>query len=134
MNSPITLARGSQLALDVDAAGGNSFLATSSRAVVGGAEVAVNARDGEYGRVTSYAVLTASQGLSGAETARAAVTNVPALDAYLSQSATTLFLTLLNWNVPLQTEAVTASGQRVGGALDRVKWVRAATWRSSRAS
>ena len=117
---PITLGRGLQLGLDVDAVGGNSLLATNSRAAMDGTLVTVNAEAGEYGRVTSYAVLHANLGLSGAATSRAAVTNVPALDADLSQSATTLFLTLLNWNMPLQPRRPqpAATGFR-GGARPR---------------
>ena len=80
--------------------------------------MAISAEPGTYGRVTSYAVLHADGGLSGLATA---ISDMPSLNPYLSQSADTLYVTLLRPDLPLQPYSETANGWGFGGAFDRVK-------------
>ena len=102
----------------LDAAGQNSALTSDGRAGVHGATVSVTALPGTYGRVTQYAVLRGRAGLSGTAST---TTSSPMLEPILSQNDTTLFVTLLNKQLPLQPFAISENGWRLGGALDRLK-------------
>ena len=107
----------SHYGVSLDAAGSNSILATLKTATIDGAIVDVNLAPGDYGRATHYAILQANSGLTGAATAVAS----GSFDPILTQNNTTLFLTLLRTDLPLQAVAATANGWSIGAALDRIK-------------
>ena len=113
----VTFNAGSHYGIGIDPSGGNSALVTLGASTINGAIVDVNAQPGDYGRVTHYAILRADGGLRGTASASAAST----FDPILTQDGTTLFLTLLRTDVPLQPFSDTANGWGIGGAIDRVK-------------
>ena len=88
-----------------------------------GCEVAVTAAPGAYARVTQYAVMHGEAGLSGIASA---TSSSPTLEPLVSKNDTTLFVTLLNREIPLQRFAIyeqrfanrrrarSTEGQRVG--------------------
>ena len=112
------LSPGSRYGVEVDSAGNNAAVVSSGRATIDGATVSILPQADGYGRVTQYAVLRGDSGLSGTATASSAVTM---LEPYLTQNDTTLFVTLLRMDLPLQPNAVTTNGAAIGGAFDRVK-------------
>ena len=114
----LNLNAGSQYRATVNADGGNSLLVVAGHVQIAGATVAINAQPGTFGRVTQYAVLQAGGGLAGSTTT---TSNVPTLEPWLSQTASTLFVTLLRTDLPLQQYATTANGAAVGGAFDRLR-------------
>ena len=114
----VVLSPGSQYRIGVDALGNNAAMVSHGSAKIDGAMVSIVPEADGYNRVTQYAVLRADSGLSGAATASSAVTT---LEPYLTQSDTTLFVTLLRMDLPLQPSATTANGAAIGGAFDRVK-------------
>ena len=112
------LSPGSQYRVGIDSAGNNAAVVSSGRATIDGAMVSIVPQADDYGRVTQYAVLRADSGLSGAAGASSAVAT---LQPYLTQNNTTLFVTLLRMDLPLQPNSNTANGAAIGGAFDRVK-------------
>jgi autotransporter-associated beta strand protein len=109
---------GSHFGVGIDPNGGNSALSTPGAAAIDGAVVDISPNPGQYGRVSYYALLRADGGLTGTATAS---TSLKDLDLVMTQSSTTLFLTILRTDVPLQSSAVTTNGSSIGGALDRLK-------------
>ena len=93
----------------LNAAGRNSALVANGSAGVQGTTIAVNAAPGDYARVTQYAVMRGEGGLSGIASA---TSSSPTLEPLVSKNDTTLFVTLLNREVPLQRFAVTNNGAR----------------------
>ena len=110
------LMAGSTYGVSLNAGGENSVLVANGSANVQGAVVSVTPQPGTYGRVTQYAILRGASGLFGNATA---TSSSPVFDPHLSQDPTTLFLTLLRSDVPLQPFSVTGNGWEIGGALDR---------------
>jgi autotransporter-associated beta strand protein len=102
----------------LNAAGGNSALVASGHAGIQGARITVNAEPGDYARVTQYAVMLGDGGLSGVASASS---SSPLLEPVLSKNDTTLFVTLLNREIPLTRFAISSNGSRVASALDRLK-------------
>jgi fibronectin-binding autotransporter adhesin len=113
-----TFKPGSVFGVAVEPDGKNATLVANGHATVDGATVAVTPEAGTYGRVTQYAIMRGLGGLSG--TASATSTSI-SLEPYLTPDPTTLFLTLLRTDLPLQPFAVTGNGWGIGGALDRLK-------------
>ena len=107
----------------LNAAGQNSALVANGDAGVQGAKIAVTAAPGAYARVTQYAVMRGEGGLSGIASA---TSSSPTLEPLVSKNDTTLFVTLLNREIPLQGFAVTSNGSRIAGALDRLKGLESA--------
>ena len=114
----VTFSSGSQYGITLDRNGSSSILITPGRASIDGATVVVDAQPGIVSRRTDYRILQADSGLSG--TAGAA-SNGAALEPWLSQTGTTLFVTLLRTDLPLQSFATTANGAQFGGAIDRLR-------------
>jgi fibronectin-binding autotransporter adhesin len=102
----------------LNAAGQSTALVANGQAGVQGATVAVAAVPGAYERVTRYAVMHAEGGISGVATA---TSSSAALDPIVSHDGRTLFVTLLNRDVPLQRFATSQNASRLAGALDRLK-------------
>ena len=118
LGSDFVLNPGSQYRVEIDAAGNNAALTSSGRATIDGAMVSIVPQADAYDRVTQYAVLRADGGLSGAAAASSATVT---LQPYLTQNDTTLFMTLLRTDLPLQPNGTSANGAAIGGAFDRVK-------------
>jgi fibronectin-binding autotransporter adhesin len=114
----VTFRPQSTYGVNLNAAGRSSVLAAQGSAGVQGATLAVTAEPGSYARVTQYAVMRGDGGLSGIA---AATSSSPALEPLISKNDTTLFVTLLNREIPLQQFAITSNGSRIAGALDRLK-------------
>ena len=114
----VVLRPGSQYRVGVDPLGNNPAMVSNGSAKIDGAIVSIVPQADGYNRVTQYAVLRADSGLSGAATASSAVTT---LEPYLTQNDSTLFVTLLRMDLPLEPNAVTANGAAIGGAFDRVR-------------
>ena len=87
-------------------------------ATIGGTTVAIDAQPGNYGRVTEYAVLHADGGLTGAATT---TSNTATLEPWLTRTDSTLFVTLLRTDLPLQPYATTTNGAAVGHAFDQLR-------------
>jgi fibronectin-binding autotransporter adhesin len=114
----LRLDSGSQYGVNIDAAGHNSFLMVGGSAAIDSAIVTIDAQPGNYGRVTRYAVLHADRGLAGTA---AATSTVATLEPWLTQTDTTLFMTLLRTDLPLGLDATTANGAAIGSAFDRLR-------------
>ncbi len=114
----LTLAAGSQYGVSIDAAGHNSLAIVDGTAAIDSAAVAIDARPGSYGRVTRYALLQADQGLTGTASA---TSNMASLEPWLTGTRTTLFMTLLRTDLPLNGYAATTNGAAIGSAFDRLR-------------
>jgi autotransporter-associated beta strand protein len=109
---------GSYYDVTIDASGRSSELMTSGSAFGGGAVVDVNPLSGNYARVTHYTIIRAAGGLMGTPAVTSPAGN---FDPILTRNPTTLFLTVLRPDVPLQPFSVTGNGWGVGGAIDEIK-------------
>ncbi len=114
----LRLGAGSQYGVRINADGDNSRLMVAGSATIDGATVAIDAQPGSYGRVTQYAVLQADGGLTGHATT---TSNTATLEPWLTRTDSTLFVTLLRTDLPLQPYATTTNGSAVGYAFDRLR-------------
>jgi fibronectin-binding autotransporter adhesin len=109
---------GARYQVSLDAGSDYPGLVVGGRATLGAASIQIGAQADGLGRVTHYPLVHAEGGLAGAAVA---TVGVPTLEPWLSQSDTTLFVTLLRTDIPLRTFATTVNGMAVGGAFDRVR-------------
>ena len=107
-----------QYRVSIDETGQNSSVAVNGSAEIDGATVAIDPLPGSYGRATRYTLLRADGGLTGIATA---VSDVPSLEPWLTSTDTTLFMTLLRTDLPLQRYATTVNGAAIGNAFDRLR-------------
>ena len=114
----LRLSAGSQYGVRINADGDNSLVMVAGSATIGGTTVAIDAQPGNYGRVTEYAVLHANGGLTGTATT---TSNTATLEPWLTRTDSTLFVTLLRTDLPLQPYATTTNGAAVGHAFDELR-------------
>jgi hypothetical protein len=89
------------------------------RAALNGTQLDLTAEDPGARRSTTFLALTAERGLSMTETD--VRTQRPEFQSILTQDSRSLFVTLLNLQIPLAGIASTGNGAAVAGALDRTK-------------
>ena len=117
VNGGFTQAAGSTYAVEVNGAGQGDRLVVNGTATINGGTVAVQAQSGTYARNTSYTILTASGGVSGAYSG--VTSNFAFLTPSLSYDANDVYLNLFLNQSAFAAGAQTANQQAVGSALDR---------------
>ncbi len=117
VDGDMLLMEGSRYRAALDAAGDSTLLVARGAVTMASPTVLVDPRAGEYGRVTHYPVLYAAGGLT---TTATAASTAATLEPWLTRVPTTLFVTLLNTELPLEPFATTANGARVAHVIDRL--------------
>jgi autotransporter-associated beta strand protein len=114
----LALRPGAELRIAIDAAGRSSTLVTGGMTIFAGGNIAIDPLGGGFNRVTHHALLGAGIGFAGTPTV---TSSTAAIEPYLTLDDDTLFVTLLNTEVPLQPFAATGNGWSIGGAVDRLR-------------
>lgn len=119
VNGSVTFAAGSTYRVEVDAAGNADRInvtGTPGRATINGGTVDVQASAGSYQRNTTYTILNATGGVTGAFSA--VTSNLAFLTPSLAYDANNVFLTLLRNTTQLGAVAATPNQLAVAGYLD----------------
>jgi outer membrane autotransporter protein len=115
-----TQAAGSTYQVEVNAAGQSdrlNVIGAPGTATINGGTVQVQAAAGNYGRSTTYTILNATGGVSGAYSN--VTSNFAFLTLSLSYDANNVFLTLLLSSSAFASGALTGNQRAVGAVLDR---------------
>ncbi len=103
--------------VEVNAAGQSDKINVTGTAAINGGTVAVQAQSGNYARNTTYTILTANGGVSGAYSS--VTSNFAFLVPSLSYNANNVFLTLAQTQSAFAAGAQTNNQYAVGTALDQ---------------
>jgi autotransporter-associated beta strand protein len=114
----LNASRGSVIGFPLGAGPSPSIL-VGGHAALNGTHLDLTAEDPGNRRSTTFLALTAERGLSMTDTD--VQTQRPELQSILTQDSSSLFVTLLNLQIPLTTAVSTGNGAAVAGALDRTK-------------
>jgi outer membrane autotransporter protein len=118
INGNFVQSAGSTYTVEVNAAGQSDKLNVTGTATIAGGTVAVQAQSGSYARNTTYTILTANGGVSGAY---ANVTsNFAFLTPSLSYDASNVYLSLFMSQSAFAAGAQTPNQYAVGTVLDQV--------------
>ncbi len=117
VNGNFAQGAGSIYQVEVNAAGQSDLITASGSATISGGTVAVQAQSGTYARNTTYTILTATGGVSGAYSN--VTSNFAFLTPSLSYNANNVFLTLFQNQSAFAAGAQTNNQFAVGTALDR---------------
>jgi outer membrane autotransporter protein len=104
--------------VEVNAAGQSDKLNVTGTATINGGTVAVQAQSGSYARNTTYTILTANGGVSGAYSSVAS--NFAFLTPSLSYDANNVYLSLFQSQSAFAAGALTPNQYAVGTVLDQV--------------
>jgi outer membrane autotransporter protein len=104
--------------VEVNPQGQSDQIVATGTATISGGTVAVQAQSGTYARNTTYTILTANGGLSGAYSG--VTSNFAFLTPSLSYNANSVFLTLFQTQSAFAAGAQTANQYAVGSVLDQV--------------
>lgn len=102
----------------VTSGGDSTLIAVGGVARLSGVTFDLATQGANHPRVMQTAVLDAARGIVGQANARV---NAPNLEAWLTTSGTTMFLTVVNPAVSLASAAGGANGAAAAGALDRMR-------------
>jgi outer membrane autotransporter protein len=117
VNGNYVQSAGSTYAVEVNAAGQSDKLIVAGTATIAGGTVAVQAQSGSYARNTTYTILTANGGLSGAYSS--VTSNFAFLTPSLSYDANNVYLSLLMNQSAFAAGARTANQYAVGTVIDQ---------------
>jgi outer membrane autotransporter protein len=117
VNGNFAQGAGSIYQVEVNPQGQSDLIAATGTATISGGTVAVQAQSGTYARNTTYTILTAAGGVSGAYSS--VTSNFAFLTPSLSYNANNVFLTLFQNQSAFAAGAQTANQYAVGAALDQ---------------
>lgn len=119
VNGKLVFNAGSTYAVSVVPAASTSVKVNGATQINGGA-VSVAAGSGNYAPSTTYTIVNASGGVSGAFSG--VTTNLAFLTPYVSYDANDVYLSLARNNVSFASVAATPNQFAVGASLDKVNW------------
>ena len=111
-----TMAAGSIYQVEIDAAGQSDLLAATGTVTLGGGEVVVLDAPGSYAAGTSYTIITAAGGVSGAFDG--VTDSLPLLDAVLSYLPVSVLLTLEDNAQLIAALGITPNQRATGAGID----------------
>ena len=119
VNGNLTFASGSTLAIAASPTASTN-VAVKGQTQINGGSVAVTAGAGTYAPSTTYTLINATGGVSGAFVGVSS--NLAFLTPYVSYDANDVYLSLARNNVSFASVAATPNQFAVGSALDGVSW------------